>query len=277
MKQYAIDAPPLAERAACAALADAKRPAGRVTHLITVSCTGFFAPGLDAELMQRLGLSAAVHRTQIGFMGCHGAFNAIAAARDIALADRSACVLICSVELCSLHFAYGWSPQQLVANALFADGAAAIVIEARADRPQHSWSIDGASSLLLENSCDDMRWIIGDHGFEMTLSPKVPALVEANLQRWCAATLSEQNIAIDSIEHWAIHPGGPKVIDAVERALSLPTVSTQPSREVLADRGNMSSATILFILDRLRSQRGATVALGFGPGLTMEAMMLSRR
>jgi prepilin-type processing-associated H-X9-DG protein len=270
MELFARHAPPLAAEAAGEALRDAGAVPGDISHLVTVSCTGFFAPGLDVALIRQLGLSASVQRLQVGFMGCHAAFNALAAAADIIRSRPQARVLVVCAELCSLHFAYGWHPQRVVANALFADGAAAAVVGQAPGRTQ----IIAASSLLLPASEDAMTWRIGDYGFEMTLSPELPALIQQHLGSW----LQTWTRAGETL-HWAIHPGGPKVLEAVCDAAGAPREAAAVSRSVLAEHGNMSSATILVILKRLAEQRvrGRCVALGFGPGLMAEGLLLQLR
>lgn len=280
MQRYASEAPPLAHDAAAAALDDAGLAASGVTHLITVSCTGFFAPGLDASLIESLGLNRTVSRTHIGFMGCHGSYNAMQVARQIAIADASARVLVCAVELCSLHFSYGPDPQRLVANALFGDGAAALVIS----QPDHrteakqggSLELLDTASILLPDSSHAMSWIIGDHGFEMTLSPQVPDLIHQHLHPWLASFLARHGVNLTSIAQWAIHPGGPRVVESVLAALDLPARYAADSRAILSAMGNMSSVTTLFILENMRQRQagGLCVALGFGPGLVAETMLL---
>jgi predicted naringenin-chalcone synthase len=248
-----------------------------VTHLITVSCTGFAAPGVDYELMRRLELPPEVERTHIGFMGCHGAFNGLRLARAFTGADARARVLLCSVELCSLHYHYGWDPEKMVGNALFADGAAAIAGTADASAPDAAWRLVASGSCLFPDSADDMRWIIGDHGFEMTLSARVPDLIGRHLRPWLENWLGRHSLTIASVVSWAIHPGGPRILTAIEKSLGLPSAATTVSRDVLAACGNLSSATVLFLLDRLRVRQAARpcVALGFGPGLVVEAMLLN--
>ncbi len=272
--RYAAEAPPLAQAAATAALDHARTKAGEITHLITVSCTGFFAPGLDAALIGRLGLSPQVRRVQIGFMGCHAAFNALGAARDAVLADASAKVLVCCVELCTLHFAYGWRTDKLIANALFADGAAAAVL-GRGEGQEGQWRLRDTGSCLLPDTLADMTWVIGDHGFEMGLSPAVPDLVRRHLRPWCDGWLRRHGMAVGDIASWAIHPGGPKILSAVADALELPGPALQPARDILGRHGNMSSATILFLLRDLIGRQAPTpcVAIGLGPGLMAEGML----
>jgi predicted naringenin-chalcone synthase len=274
MARYAAEAPPLIHAAAIRSLDHAEVRAKEITHLITVSCTGFFAPGLDSCLVASLGLSRGVRRVHVGFMGCHAAFNAMAAARDAVLADRSAKVLVCCVELCSLHFAYGWDMGKVVANALFADGAAAAVV-ATEQRVEGLWHLRDTSSFLMPDSLEAMTWHIGDHGFEMTLSPAVPAGIREHLRPWCQSWLGKHGMEIDEVASWAIHPGGPKILSAVADALELPSEALRPSRDILARHGNMSSATILFILREMMGREFKTpcVAIGLGPGLMAEGML----
>ena len=274
MLRYAAEAPPLAQRAALAALNDGRIDPASITHVVGASCTGFVAPGLDVELIQRLGLRADVQRVQIGFMGCHAAFNALNVAGKIAKADRNARVLVCCVELCSLHFAYGFDAQQLVANALFADGAAAAVVGSAGDGAAVAWELADSATLLIPDSRDAMTWRIGDHGFVMTLGPQVPELIRAHLSDWVGPWLRKNGLAIGDIRSWAIHPGGPKVVRAAAEVLDLPEHATDASMRVLSEHGNMSSATVLFVMQELAKMQGPCVALGFGPGLTAEAMLL---
>jgi predicted naringenin-chalcone synthase len=280
MQRYAAEAPALAATAAQHALTEAHQDPQAITHLLTVSCTGFVAPGLDVALIQRLSLRPDVSRQHIGFMGCHAAFNALGAARNIVRADPAARVLVCCVELCTLHFAYGWAPERLVANALFGDGAAAAVVGSAAsasDDNRAHWQLRDTASLLLPDSLDAMTWRIGDHGFEMTLSPELPAMVEKRLRPWCEEWLAASGLTVADISRWAIHPGGPKILTAAAAALGIGEESLRYSRAVLAAHGNMSSATILFVLNSMtQDTQGPCVALGFGPGLMMEGMLLER-
>jgi prepilin-type processing-associated H-X9-DG protein len=275
MRLYEEAAPALAETAARRALENAGVDPCSVTHLITVSCTGFTAPGVDAALIDGLGLPRTTERTNVGFMGCHGALNGLRVARSFMDADPSHVPLVCAVELCTLHFGYGWHPDMLVANALFADGAAAVV-GARSNGSPDAWSVTGTGTLLMPNSEEDMSWRIGDHGFRMTLSARVPALIEANLRAWMCDWLAGFELTIADVESWAIHPGGPRILRSVEQALGLSREDTSVSRQVLSECGNMSSATVLFILERLRRQAAPRpcVALAFGPGLVIEALLI---
>jgi predicted naringenin-chalcone synthase len=284
MARYAADATALAHRAAVAAIDESGRSgvsASDITHIVTVSCTGFTAPGIDHALIDRLGLGRTVRRLHIGYMGCHGAINALAAARAIVLSEPHAHVLVVCVELCSLHFQPTGRPDQVVANALFADGAAAMVITADAARTPLA-RIASTGGCVFKDSADAMAWRIGDHGFEMTLGESVPRLIADYLRPWLAAWLDGQNQSLDELVdcgNWAIHPGGPRILDAVAASLGLCQESTRSSRHVLASYGNMSSPTVLFILDRfVRKGIGSsrpTVLVAFGPGLSVEAALLT--
>lgn len=276
MDRYASDAAPLAMNAAREALADAQVSTQEITHLITVSCTGFNAPGVEFKLIDELGLSSEVSRVNVGFMGCHGALNGLGVAKAFATADSASRVLMCAVELCSLHYQYRSDPQHLVANALFADGAAALVagpLVARADA--EPWSLGAVGSYMIPNAEDAMTWRIGDHGFHMTLSPRVPDLIAEHLRPWLAGWLETQRLTIEDVASWAIHPGGPRIVESVAAALELPSDATQVSYEVLREHGNMSSATLLYVLERLWRRRAPLpcLALGFGPGLVAEAAL----
>ena len=277
MERYAREAAPLALAAARQALAEAGVPASRITHLITVSCTGFAAPGVDIALIKTLHLPFTVGRTHVGFMGCHGALNGLRVALSVVNADPTARVLLCAVELCSLHFQYGWDPQKAVANALFGDGAAALVAASAERTSQDAWRMVTSGACLFPDSEDAMTWRIGDHGFEMTLSPRVPSLIAEHVGPWLGSWLTGQSLTVPQIRSWAIHPGGPRILSAVADCLHLPDSAIAASNEVLAEHGNMSSPTTLFILDRLRRDGAPRpcVALGFGPGLAIEAALFT--
>jgi predicted naringenin-chalcone synthase len=273
MQVYARDAGPLAVRAAGQTLEQARLRGADVTHLVTVSCTGFFAPGVDLALIRGLKLPATVERTHVGFMGCHGALNGLRVANAFASADPSAVVLLCAVELTCLHYHYGWDPQRIVANAIFADGAAAVV--GGGSPEPGDWSVRASGSCVVPGTADAMTWTVGDHGFEMTLSKKVPQLIAQNLRPWLAGWLEKHGLTVEKVASWAIHPGGPRILEAAEEGLGLTREATADSRAVFAEHGNMSSPTVLFVLERMRRRRAPLpcVALGFGPGLVVEASL----
>ena len=279
MQAFEDHAGRLALEAAAKALKDGGIPSGAITHLVTVSCTGFQAPGVDLFLIDKLALAPSVQRTHIGFMGCHGALNGLRVAHAFAEMDPRAVVLLCAVELCSLHMAYGWHPEKVVANALFADGAAAVVASAKPSPPHQSLVLQCSGSMVIPDSADLMHWDIGDHGFAMGLSPLVPETVGAALLPWLRDWLNEQAIDLEAVTSWAVHPGGPRILSTCSEVLSLAPELLLESRGVLQDHGNMSSATILFILERLRrrSTPGPCLALAFGPGLSAEVARFDLR
>jgi predicted naringenin-chalcone synthase len=278
MRAYEEHAGPLAVRAAAGALAHAGIDPGAVTHVVSVSCSGFSAPGFDQALIRRLGLSSEAVRTHIGFMGCHGLLNGLRVARAFVETERSACVLLCAAELCSLHFQYGWDSERMIANALFADGAAAMVVLPGLERDAAPvYTVLGMGSTLLTDTDAAMTWRIGDHGFTMTLSPRVPDLIGERVGPWLSMWLARHGQTIESVGSWAVHPGGPRILSAFGEAAGLNRSALSASSRVLADYGNMSSPTIAFILERLRAAGAPRpcVAIGFGPGLAVEAALLA--
>jgi predicted naringenin-chalcone synthase len=233
------------------------------------------APGVDVAIIEGLGLPRTTQRTHVGFMGCHGALNGLRVARSFGDGSSGHVCLVCSVELCTLHFSYGWDPDMMVANALFADGAAAVVGRSANGRGDE-WRVGGTGTFLVPDSHDDMTWRIGDHGFRMTLSARVPELIESHLQEWVVRWLAQHGLEVADVASWAVHPGGPRILTSVERSLGVDRRHSEVSREVLAEHGNMSSATILFILHRMKQLDAPRpcVALAFGPGLVVEALLI---
>jgi predicted naringenin-chalcone synthase len=275
MRCYERVALELASRAARAALCSSKTDADEIDQLVTVSCTGFSAPGVDVGLVEGLRLKRGVARTHVGFMGCHGALNGLRVAAALGNAAPASKVLLCCVELCSIHHQYAANPQQVVANALFSDGAAAIV-GVSSDATNRPWRLIDQFSYILPETAGLMAWRIGDNGFDMRLSPRVPGVIKEIVRPWLGEQLARHAMSIEDVQGWAIHPGGPRVLTACAESLELEDASLEPSRRVLADYGNMSSPTVLFILDRLRVQGGCLpcVVLAFGPGLTIEAALI---
>ncbi len=273
MELYMQEAPALAQRAAAEALARAEVRPDEVTHLVTVSCSGFAAPGVDIEMISRLGFRPTIERTHVGYMACHGSLNGLRVAKSYATADPNATVLMCAVELCSLHYFTRWDPTKFMSNIIFGDGAAAIV--GRNKPAANEWRHVASGSCLIPNSSDALQHLVSDHGFEVVLSARVPDLIQEHLRPWLESWLMQHGLTVDQVQSWAIHPGGPRVLNAVEAALDLPNSATTVSREVLSEFGNMSSATVLFILERLRRADAPRpcVALAFGPGLMAEAAL----
>ena len=221
MQMYEAEASTLALAAAERALVDARIARDRITHLVTVSCSGFSSPGFDIALIKRLPLAANVARTHVGFMGCHGTLNGLRVAQAFSAADPLACVLLCAVELCSLHHQYGWNPEQIVANSLFADGAGAVVTLSATGRSDTLPRIVAAGSTLIAESEDAMSWRIGDHGFQMTLSVRLPELIARNLRGWLDGWLSAHGLTVATVGSWAVHPGGPRILAAVGESLGI--------------------------------------------------------
>ncbi len=274
MRLYEEHAPRLATQSAKSALDEAGLNAAEVTHLVTVSCTGFSAPGVDLSLLQSLALRPTVERVHVGYMGCHGAINGLRVAQGLLAADRQAVVLLCAVETCSLHYRLDWDAEGIKGNALFADGSASLVLGHR-KQAQGGWILRGTGSCVLPASSEEMSWTIGDHGFEMRLTSQVPPLIREHLRPWMSAWLDRHGLSIEEIGGWGVHPGGPKILDAAESSLGLPSRACTASRDILHRYGNMSSPTVLFVFDRLRREvDGPVVLLAFGPGLTAEAALL---
>ncbi|HAW96469.1 MAG TPA: type III polyketide synthase, partial [Phycisphaerales bacterium] len=213
-----------------------------MTHLVTVSCTGARSPGIDHGLIERLGLSPDVSRTHVGFMGCHAGLNGLAVASAFVRADPDAVVMLVCVELCSLHYQVDdprWDQQ--VANAIFADGAACALIGSSADAPR----VTGALSRVFPDTASRMGWEIGQHGFRMTLSPRVPGLIRRHLGSWLEQWLAPRGLTPVDIDRWVVHPGGRDILEGVRRGLELDPACLSESERVLERHGNMSSATIL--------------------------------
>ena len=280
MNRFEIEAPKIAMKATANAIREANIDPAEITHLITVSCSGFSAPGVDLYLIENLGLARSVSRTHVGFMGCHGALNGLRVAHSFAAADPNAVVAMSAVELCTLHHQYGWDPQQIVANSLFADGAATVI--GRATSCSHGPSqklpgrlVDNYSFVIPETS-ELMTWKIGDNGFEMTLSPEVPGVITRTLPGALNEFLVRNGLQLSEIQSWAIHPGGPRILAATAEAAGLSDAQIDASISVFQRCGNMSSPTVLFILDELRARDASLpcLMLGFGPGLNVEIALL---
>ncbi|MBS1951577.1 MAG: Naringenin-chalcone synthase [Cytophagales bacterium] len=250
-----------------------------ITHLVVVSCTGMSAPGLDIDLVKALGLSPSLHRTCINFMGCYAAFNAIKLADTFCKADPASKVLIVCTELCSIHFQKENTEDNLLANALFADGSAALLMESS---PQKGYSFKPLSFYceLIPEGEKDMGWAIGDFGFEMKLSTYVPQLIRKGIKKLTDSLLQKISIPFSSISFFVIHPGGKKILEAIEQELKINDNQNKFSREVLKKYGNMSSPTVLFVLSHLsrslqpRDAGKNILSFAFGPGITLESMIL---
>ncbi len=272
MKKFFEIAPGLGVEAVLKCLSEEQL--AHVTHLITVSCTGVSAPGLDIQLMKLLKLPSTIHRTSINFMGCYAAIHALKQANAICMSMPEAKVLIVDIELCTLHFQLDYSMDNIASSLLFADGAAAALVS----NEEGLYSIIDFYSEVAFDGYKDMAWDISSSGFLMTLSSYVPSIIADVIEPMLLNSLTKMNITKDEIRHWAIHPGGKKIVSEIEKVLSLTKQDVEVSRSVLNDYGNMSSVTIFFVLERMRQQIKAenenVYAVAFGPGLTIETMFL---
>lgn len=263
------------------ALEGSGHKASDITHVIYVTCTGFVNPGPELHLVEALGLNPGVERYTLGFMGCYAAFPALRMAAQFCAAREDAVVLVVCLELCTLHLQLEDKPDVMLANSLFADGAAAAIISARTPTEETpAYRLDGFTSELVPSGAAHMAWDIGNHGFEIKLSSYVPEILGAEMQTLMTRVLGKHDRSPEEISEWAVHPGGRAILDKVEQELALPETALASSRRVLKNHGNMSSATVLFVLKDLLDMRapttGPTCAMAFGPGLTVEVALLQR-
>lgn len=251
-----------------------------ITHLVTVSCTGFYAPGPDFDIIQSLGLDPSLERYHLGFMGCYASIPALKMAQQFCSADESATVLVVSVELCSIHFQVNSKMDNLLSSTVFSDGGAGAIVSSKAPKIP-TFRIDGFVSSINKKGADDMAWSIGDTGFNMILSNYIPDLLKEGMNDFLFDLMNQFQTTIDDIEQWAIHPGGKAILDKLEASTSVPKGKMASSRKILSNFGNMSSATILFVLKDLMDRKSKeteekTLAMAFGPGLTLESVLLTK-
>jgi predicted naringenin-chalcone synthase len=249
-----------------------------ITHLITVSCTGLSAPGLDLELLDLLGLPLTTQRTSINFMGCYAAIHAMKLAHAFCTADLSANVLIVCTELCTLHFQKEGSIDNITSSLLFGDGAAALLVTGTAG--QKGLSINNFYSVVVPKGKQDMAWELSSYGFKMTLTSYVPELIGEDFGELVANALSGADLSQADITHWCIHPGGKKILETIQQGLGLSNGQLDTCFDVLREYGNMSSPTLLFVLERImdtleNKKKTRIFGAAFGPGLTMETFILS--
>lgn len=252
-----------------------------ITHLITVSCTGFYAPGPDYDIIRALGLPPSIERYHLGFMGCYAVIPALKMADQLCRANPKANVLIVSAELCTLHFQADSKTDSMISASVFADGAAGALVNSRKPSESPAFQIDSFASVITDEGAEDMAWSIGDQGFDMVLSSYVPQLLSESLDPFLSPLFERLNLSKDEIDLWGIHPGGRAILDSVENKLNLPDQALSASRKILSDYGNMSSATILFVLKQLLETKESatlkkTLAMAFGPGLTIESALLTK-
>ncbi len=250
-----------------------------VTHLIVVSCTGMYAPGLDIDLIKALGLKSTIERTCINFMGCYAAFNAVKLANSFCDQHTDTKVLVVCTELCSIHFQKENTDDNLLANSLFADGSAALLIEAQPRKGLNLKPVSFFCDIATEGE-HDMAWTVGDLGFEMRLSSYVPEVIQSGIKKLTASLLQKISQKLSGISYFAIHPGGKRILEAIETELGLTKNQNHNAYEVLKNFGNMSSPTVLFVLNEVcKNLNGVDdgkkiLSFAFGPGLTLESMVL---
>lgn len=253
------------------------------THVITVSCTGFYNPGPDLAIIENLRLPSFVQRYHLGFMGCYASVPALRMAYQFCKSDPKSVILIVCVELCSLHFQPKKDLDTIIANSLFADGAAAVIVSTRNSGPAKArFALCSFHSEIIEKGANEMAWKIGDTGFDIVLSKYVPKIIGSNIAELIAGILDRERLSFEDIGVWAVHPGGKSILDQVQRNLGLSETQLLASREILRRFGNMSSVTLLFvlkeILEQYKSNQDALVyALAFGPGLVAESALLNLR
>ena len=252
----------------------------KITHLITVSCTGMTAPGLDVELVKMFGLNSNLNRTSVNFMGCYASMHALKQADYICTSNPNARVLIVSVELCTLHFQNEANMDAVAANLLFGDGAAAAIVhgdEVVEKQINTGFRFKRFHSQLIFEGKEDMAWEITNKGFLMTLSSYVPGLIESTIEEFLQQAIHVFGIERSAITNWAFHPGGRKILEALQRALNIDEGGLDSSYQVLQKFGNMSSASILFVLKELfnspQENGELTFVAAFGPGITMESSL----
>lgn len=263
MERYKNAAFPLARRA----IDILEIKPSEITHVIVTSCTGFYAPGLDLDIIRHYGLRDSVERTIIGFMGCQAAVNGLKAAWHIVRSQPKAKILLVNLELCTLHLKESSDLEEMLSYLIFSDGCAASILSSEAV----GMEIKEFRAMVLPQSTDLITWHIGDKGFDMVLSRQVPGAILHGLKTGIAELLNGRH----EPEYWAVHPGGSAILDAVETAVGLPNLALKHSREILRQYGNMSSATVMFVLQKilLENQSSKTgCAIAFGPGLSAEAM-----
>ncbi len=275
--RYMQEAVPLGEKTVCAALEDAQLDRNAVDYLTVASCTGYDIPGLDLHLAGRLKFRPDLRRTCILGLGCYAAFPALQRARDAVAADHSKRAVALCLELCSLHFQPRDDTENVVVSALFADGAAAVVVGW--DEASHGPQLVDALTQCEYNTLDHMAFHVTDHGFQMELSSYVPELLGAAVEKFVDDLLARNNLRRQDIRFWGVHPGGTKILEHIERRLELAHDDLRFSRAVLRDYGNMSSPTALFVLDEIQRNGKPEpgdwgVLMAFGPGLTMESLLV---
>jgi predicted naringenin-chalcone synthase len=280
MQRYQVEAIPLGKEAVGRALTDSGVAADELGLFAVCSCTGYATPGLDILLARDMGMSPGVQRLFVGHMGCYAALPGLGAAADFVVARGRPALLLCA-ELTSLHLQpVSTRPdiEQIVSHALFADAAAAVVLVP--DDQSRGYAVSEVAAVTDTTTSDHMTWDVTDAGFRMGLSPLVPDVLARHVRQLVEDLLARHGMAIDDVDGWAVHPGGPKILDVVQEQLALPPEALAASRGVLASYGNCSSSTVLLVLEALRRRPlppRRLVMLAFGPGLTLYAALLLAR
>lgn len=278
MRRYLVEALPLGKEAVSRALTDAGLDAAELGLFAVCSCTGYATPGLDILLARDLGMAETTQRLMVGHMGCYAALPGLAAVSDFVTARGRPALLLCA-ELTSLHIQPAparTDTQQIVSHALFSDAAVAVAL-----RPGEAggYAVREVAAVTDTSTSELMTWEVTDAGFRMGLSPQVPQVLSAHVRRMVEGLLARHGLRLPDVDGWAVHPGGPRILDVVQRELELPDVALAASRGVLDEHGNCSSPTVLLILDRLLRAPAPpqwVVMLAFGPGLTLYGALLQR-
>lgn len=253
--------------------------AGQITHLITVSCTGMSAPGLDLQIAEALQLNTSIFRTSVNFMGCYAAIHALKMAQMICDSSVKANVIVVCTELCTIHFQQQYTQDNAASSLLFGDGSAAVLVS-NTISSDNSFTLKSFYSEVSYKGKEDMSWQLSNTGFLMKLSAYIPQLIQEDISALVDKALKNGNLKKDEITHWCIHPGGKKILEVIKQQLSLSIDDLSCSRKVLSEYGNMSSPTILFVLKEImkgvQDKPANIFGVAFGPGLTMETFIASK-
>ncbi len=276
MELYAEKAAPLSVRAIESCIEGHIDPPD-ITHLITVSCTGMSAPGLDLEIFEAMNLSPDIFRTSVNFMGCYAAIHALKMAKMICDSNPSANVIIVATELCTLHFQKEFTVDNAASSLLFADGSAAVLVRGADHATPGCLSLQSFYSKVALRGKKDMSWHISNKGFLMTLSAYIPQLIKEDIAGLVDAALDHSGLQRQDVTHWCLHPGGKKILEVIQQQMGLCDCQVSYSKRVLSDYGNMSSASILFVLKDMLEEENevprTVFGVAFGPGLTMETFI----
>jgi predicted naringenin-chalcone synthase len=273
MKWFEKEAAPLSIKAIESCIGNF--PVNKITHLVTVSCTGMSAPGLDLQIIESLGLPLNIVRSTVNFVGCYAAIQGLRLADAFCQGDPGANVLVVCTELCTLHFQKEATVDNITSSMLFADGSAAVLVTG--DKNAEGLEIGKFYSKVNLHGKNEMAWQLSSKGFLMSLSSYVPDMIEEDFQLIVEEALQNAGLQKEEVDHWCIHPGGKKILEAVHNSLGFSNGQLDTSYDVLKDYGNMSSASVLFVLEKMMTdnKKGNIFMAAFGPGLTMETAVLT--